>query len=52
MGKRDTVLEFLFELNAELFKRESSMKPVVGPGLPPVVKDPSPYITTDCIPFA
>lgn len=51
MKKRDTPLEFLFELNAELFDRESSMKPVVGPGLPPVVKDPKLFITDDALPF-
>jgi hypothetical protein len=42
-------LAFLLALNGELAEREASMKPVVGPGLPPSVKDASAFITDDCI---
>lgn len=50
MGKRDTVLEFVFELNRTVFERESSMQPVVGPGLPPsAAKNAAEFITSDCI---
>ena len=46
--KHDT-LTFLLALNADLADREATMKPVVGPGLPPTVADPAPFITTDCV---
>lgn len=42
-------LAFLLALNGELADREASMKPVVGPGLPPVVKDSNLFITDDCV---
>jgi type I restriction-modification system DNA methylase subunit len=42
-------LAFLLDLNLKLAEYEASMKPVVKPGLLPVVKDPKPFITTDCI---
>jgi hypothetical protein len=51
MGKRDQVLDFLFELNSDLAAREASGKPVVGPGLPPSVKDGSDFVTLDCFPL-
>lgn len=42
-------LAFLLALNGELADREASMQPVVGPGLPAVVKKPAVFITSDCI---
>ena len=49
MKPKDDPLAFLLDLNGELFDREATMKLVVGPGLPPVVKDPASFITTDCV---
>lgn len=49
MKAKDEPLRFLLALNGELAEREASMKPVVGPGLPPVVKDSSQFITNDCM---
>ncbi len=49
MKAKDDPLAFLLALNAELADREASMRPVVGPGLPPAVKDATPFITDDCI---
>ena len=43
------VLEFLFKLNQEVADYEETMKAVTGPGLPPCVKDPSEFITDDCV---
>lgn len=42
-------LSLLLALNGELADREASMRPVVGPGLPPSVKDPTAFITEDCV---
>ena len=42
-------LAFLLALNHELAKKEKSGEKVTKPGLPPSVKDPKPFITTDCI---
>jgi hypothetical protein len=49
MKPKDDILTFLLALNADLADREATMKLVVGPGLPPVVKDPAPFVTTDCV---
>jgi len=49
MKPNENPLLFLLKLNSELADREATMRPVVGPGLPPIVKDPKPFITTDCI---
>lgn len=49
MKPKDEPLTFLLALNAVLADREATMKQVVGPGLPPTVKDPASFITTDCI---
>ncbi|APW64316.1 class I SAM-dependent DNA methyltransferase [Paludisphaera borealis] len=49
MKARDAVLSFLLALNADLAGKEASMQPVIGPGLPPVVKQAAPFITDDCI---
>jgi len=40
-------LECLFGLNRKLAEKEASLQQVVGPGLPPSVKDPSEFITAD-----
>jgi hypothetical protein len=47
-GGRD-VLAFLLELNHLLAAAENAGTPIVGPGLPPCVKDPAEFITTDCV---
>jgi len=52
MKKREPVLDFLFELNGKVAAREDSMQPVVGPGLPPCVTDPTEFITSDALPFS
>jgi hypothetical protein len=49
MKKNDDILAFLLALNHEVAAREERGEPVVGPGLPPCVKDPAPFITDDCI---
>jgi hypothetical protein len=49
MKAKDDPLAFLLALNAELADREASMRIVVGPGLPPSVKDAAPFVTTDCV---
>jgi len=49
MKKSEDVLAFLLKLNHEVADREANMQPVVGPGLPPCVKDKKPFITKDCI---
>ena len=40
-------LEFLFGLNQKLAEKEASLQQVIGPGLPPAVKEPSEFITAD-----
>jgi hypothetical protein len=52
MKAKDDLLAFLLALNADLAEREASMRLVVGPGLPPSVKDAAPFITKDCIQVA
>jgi SAM-dependent methyltransferase len=42
-------LTFLLKLNQELVRAEANHEEIVGPGLPPSVKDPSPFITDDCV---
>jgi SAM-dependent methyltransferase len=42
-------LDFLLALNAELADREASMRPVVGPGLPPAISNAATFITDDSI---
>ena len=48
---KENPLPFLLALNADLSDREASMRPVVGPGLPPSVKDAASFITSDCVTF-
>ncbi len=47
MKKSDDILAFMLELNAKVVAAEKKGDPVVGPGLPPVVKDPKPLISSD-----
>lgn len=42
-------LAFLLKLNAELASKEETGGTVVGPGLPPSVKNKTKYVTTDCL---
>jgi hypothetical protein len=49
MKAKDDPLAFLLALNGELADREASMKPIVGPGLPPCVKDAAAFVTADCV---
>ncbi|HEX9952275.1 MAG TPA: DNA methyltransferase [Rubricoccaceae bacterium] len=42
-------LAHLLALNADLADREAAGQPVVGPGLPPAVTDPAPFLTTDAV---
>ena len=49
MDKDEDALKFLLELNLELSNKESLGEKIVGPGLPPCVKDPKQYVTKDCI---
>ena len=49
MKAKANVLESLFTLNRLLVEKEATLQKVVGPGLPPAVKDASKFITEDCI---
>jgi hypothetical protein len=49
MKPKDDPLAFLLALNGELAGREASTQPVVGPGLPPCVKDAGEFVTGDCV---
>ncbi|HET9868576.1 MAG TPA: type IIL restriction-modification enzyme MmeI, partial [Nitrospira sp.] len=49
MKKSDAALSFLLDLNDSVADAEAAGKPVVGPGLPPVVKNRSNFVTGDCI---
>jgi len=49
MKAKDDPRVFLLTLNADLADREASMRPVVGPGLSPSIKDPGPFLTDDCV---
>lgn len=49
MKAKDDPLAFLLALNGEVADREASMRPVIGPGLPPAVKDAAALITEDCV---
>jgi hypothetical protein len=43
------ILAFLPDLNLRLAADEKSGKKIVGPGLPPCVKDPAEFIMIDCV---
>jgi hypothetical protein len=47
--QKQDILEFLLELNTDVAAREAKGEKVVGPGLPPSIDDPNPYISSDCI---
>jgi len=49
MSKSNNPLEFLLELNEEVVAAEATGKTVLGPGLPPSVKDPQKYVSSDCL---
>lgn len=49
MGKDEDALKFLLDLNLELSNKESLGERIVGPGLPPCVKDAKQYVTKDCV---
>ena len=49
MRKEENPLSFLLALNDHMAQHEASVQPVMGPGLPLVVKDPSEFATTDCV---
>ena len=43
------ILAFLLDLNHQLAAAEETGTKIVGPGLPPCVKDPAAFLTTDCV---
>ena len=49
MSPKADPLEFLLTLNQSCAEREARGEAIVGPGLPPVVTDPAPFITADCV---
>jgi hypothetical protein len=49
MKPKADVLAFLLDLNHQLAAAEEAGKAIVGPGLPPCVKEPADFITTDCV---
>ena len=49
MEAKEDVLKFLLELNFAVADREINNLPVVAPGLPPCVTNPSEFITDDCV---
>ncbi len=49
MKKNTEVLSFLLSLNLELAEKEASGEKIIGPSLPPTIKDAAAFITDDCI---
>jgi hypothetical protein len=49
MRAREDVLAFLVRENERLAELEAKGKAIFGPGLPPAVRDPAPFITADCV---
>ena len=49
MKKNEDILKFLLNLNKELYAKEEKGHKVIGPGLPPSVKNPKELISKDCI---
>lgn len=49
MSEGQDPLQFLLDLNLDCNAAEKKGQEIVGPGLPPCVKDPKPFITDDCI---
>lgn len=42
-------LTFLLDVNRSCAAREAAGETIIGPGLPPSVKDPAPFISDDCV---
>lgn len=49
MKKDEDVLAFLLRLNLQLAEKEAAGEKIVGPGLPPIVRDAKEFISDDCI---
>lgn len=49
MKKDNDILSFILSLNLELAQQEAEGKNIIGPGLPPVIKNTSAFITDDCV---
>ena len=49
MKQKEDQLQFLLELNFAVADREVKNLPVIAPGLPPCVTNPSEFITDDCV---
>ncbi|MDB9320100.1 class I SAM-dependent DNA methyltransferase [Nodularia spumigena] len=49
MKPKEDPLQFLLELNFAVADREAKNLPVIAPGLPPCVTNPSEFITDDCV---
>jgi hypothetical protein len=49
MPKSADPLAFLLKLNAEVAAKEAAGEPVLGPGLPPTIKDRAGFVTGDCL---
>ena len=49
MKKSDDPLIFLLGLNRTVANQEDAGEAVIGPGLPPIVKDKSKFVSEDCI---
>ncbi|MFH1069158.1 MAG: type IIL restriction-modification enzyme MmeI [Candidatus Glassbacteria bacterium] len=49
MGSKVDTLEFLLKLNLTLADLEKKGERIIGPGLPPIIRNESEYITSDCI---
>ncbi|OLE09436.1 MAG: hypothetical protein AUI36_41635 [Cyanobacteria bacterium 13_1_40CM_2_61_4] len=49
MKPNEDPLAFLLALNHAVAEREKKGEPVVGPGLPPCVRDLAPLLTDDCV---
>ncbi|MDP5337775.1 MAG: N-6 DNA methylase [Nodularia sp. (in: cyanobacteria)] len=47
--RQDDLLQFLLELNFMVADREANNLPVIAPGLPPCITNPSEFITDDCV---
>ena len=52
MKNNENILEFLLNLNQELYNREQKAQKVTAPGLPPSVKNPKEFISKNCIEFS
>ena len=46
---KDDLLAQLLDLNQSVATKITAGQPVTAPGLPPIITNPTPYITSDCI---